>query len=143
MAKRKMENKAREKSKLMEERINLVEACLDSEISTKAEICKVTGLKRIELNTIFRENKKLYARFCVIRKLLVEKSTDNITAVVDDRTHPKNYEASKWILANYKSDLDADLDAKDSEEIEIDVNDDRKGRRPVVIRFGHKKSDEE
>jgi len=145
MAKRKMKNRERDLSRLMEDRTLLVEAALEAELTTKEDICKATEITRLQLNELFRKNGELYAKYCVLRKLLVETASDNISAIVSDRGHPKNYDASKWVVTNYKSDLDSVLEVKDdSADIEVDVNGSgRSGASPITIRFGKKKKEDE
>jgi len=133
---KRMKNKERELTKLMQKRILLISAALDSDITTKEELCKVTELSRTQLNLIFKENPELYARYCVLRKLLVEIASDNISAIVEDRGHPKNYDASKWVVTNFKSDLDSVLESKE-ESLDVEINGSGNSKAsPITIRFG-------
>lgn len=142
MAKRKMKNLARETSKLIEERRIAVEAAIDLGETTRQGICKATGLRLTELSSLFQAERDLYHKFCIIRKTIVDMASDNLMEVVADKDHPKNVEVSKWVLNNYKSDLDASLESKDSEDIEVEVGDGSKGKRPTVIRFKKNKKEE-
>jgi hypothetical protein len=58
-----------------------------------------------------------------------------------DPKHPKNYDASKYIATNYKSDIDSSLESKDEDSIEVEVGG-TENSRPVVIRFGKKNKEE-
>lgn len=134
---KKMRNKSRDLTKLMEQRTMLVELALDQGKLTKKDISKATGLKISDLNNLFNLNKELYAKYSMEYRTIKDIASDNIADIVRDPNHAKNYDASKYILANYKSDFDDVLESKDDTEIEI-KGAGGKSSRPVVIRFGKK-----
>lgn len=127
----------RELSKLNEDRCLLVEEALSRDIITKSEICKATGLKMSVLNNVFTQNRKLYAKYCVIRRTITDVAADNIVEIVMDKTHPKNYDASKEVLKNFRTDLD---DVLDSKETEVLIENTGKAKSPVRIVFGNTSS---
>ena len=125
----------------MEDIILRIEAALEEGLSTRTDIAKAVGIKISQLAQIFNKNRELYAKYCLIRKTIVDMASDNLFDIVADKTHPKNAQMSKWVLSNYKSDLDSTLDSKDSDSIEVEIG--GKKRRPTVIRFGKKTSSKE
>lgn len=134
---KRMKNPQREAEKKMKDTILRIEAALDKGLSTRTDIAKAAGIKISQLAQIFNKNRELYAKYCVVRKTIVDLASDNIMDIVADKEHPKNYDASKWVVTNYKSDLDSTLESKDGEGLDIEVEGGSK-KRPVVIRFGKK-----
>ena len=140
MAKRLIGKK--ELTKLFNDRSLLVEQALDNGLLIKSDICNATGLKMTILNAVFAENRELYARYTVLRRTVTDVAADNIVSIVMDKTHPKNYEASKEVLKNFKTDLDNTLEKKDGDEIRIETT--GKATSPVKIVFGNtSKKDED
>tara|TARA_R110000765_G_scaffold376036_2_gene466740 strand:- start:417 stop:842 length:426 start_codon:yes stop_codon:yes gene_type:complete len=137
-----MKNPKRDKESLTNKRAILVEAAIDLGLTSRTEIAKSTALKLQELNNLFRERPELYAKFCIVRKTIVDMAADNMMDIVADRAHPKNYDASKFVITNYKSDLDASLESKvDGIDVEIGGSG-KSGASPITIRFGKKKEEE-
>lgn len=135
MAKR-MKNPSRKKAEEREKHVFKIEEAMDQGASTKKQISEKSGIKIAELNKIFKEEKELYRRFCETRRTIVDLAADNIYDIVEDQTHPKNAEVSKWVLNHYKSDLDATLESKNDEEVEVEIDGTgERGSRPTVIRF--------
>ena len=143
MAKR-MKNKERVEAKLLRDRTLLVEKAMEEGFATKKDIAKATGLKMWDIGNLFAKDRELYAKFCVRRKTIVDMASDNIYNIIQDADHPQNFQASKWALTNFKSDLDDALDAKDTEGI-IEIEGGASSASPVVIKFGKSKqsNDEE
>lgn len=138
-----MKNPLRDAKKLKEERIRLVEAAIGAGLSTRKEIAEVANMKLHELSNLFSVEKELYAKYCVLRKMIVDMASDNIFDIVADKQHPKNYDASKYVVTNYKSDLDSTLESKD-EDIDVQIGGSgASGASPITIRFGKKKKEEE
>lgn len=123
----------RELNKILEDRTLLVQKALESGHITKIDICKATGLKIVALNNLFRDNRELYAEYVVLRRTITDIAADNIVAIVMDKTHPKNYDASKEIMKMYKTELDESLDAKDGDHIKIEGGG---SGSPINIVFG-------
>ena len=130
----KMKNSKRDAELVRKEQAKLVQDALDLGISSRKEVAGHAGIKLSELAKIFKEYKDLYALFCEIRRTIVDLASDNLFDVVADKEHPKNVDVSKWLLTNYKSDLDASLESKDDDSVEIQVGGDKK-RQPTLIKF--------
>lgn len=137
---KKREEKAR--AKKIEEMSELVKLALEKGQTTRRAICDMTGLKAHQLATLFSDNKELYLEYTLRRRTLVDTAADNIQEIVDDPTHPKHFEASKYVLQKYKSDLDTILPSKEIDDIvaKIDMdNEVSKGRVSIV--FGSSKEE--
>lgn len=119
--------------------IALIKAAIESDNSTYEKIAKATGISTYKIKEYFVKDRDLYALYKVRRRMLVELAADNIQAIVEDKYHPQHFSASKYVLQNYKSDLDSVLDLKD-EEIELGLTEG--GDSGIVIRFGKKKNSE-
>ena len=113
----------------------LVKTALDDGNTTKRSIANVCEIKEWELNDFFKAVPEIYALYVVRRKSLVDKAADNIEEIVNDKEHPQHFQASKYVLQNYKSDLDIVLESQDEEKIEVEVPVDGKSE-PILIRFG-------
>lgn len=138
-----MKNPLRAAKKKKEEKVRLVEAAIEAGLSTRKDIAKVASMKLHELSNLFAAEKELYAKYCVLRKMIVDMASDNIFDIVADRQNPKCYDASKWVVTNYKSDLDSTLESKD-EDIDVQIGGSgASGSSPITIRFGKKKEEEE
>ena len=130
-----MKNSSRDAEKLKDKRIRLVNAAIEAGLSTRKDIAKAADMKLHELSGLFSTEKDLYAKYCVLRKMIVD--------IVSDKTHPKNYDASKYVVTNYKSDLDSTLESKD-EDIDVSIGGSgTSGASPITIRFGKKKIEED
>tara|TARA_R110000796_G_scaffold178022_1_gene294800 strand:+ start:5827 stop:6291 length:465 start_codon:yes stop_codon:yes gene_type:complete len=132
----------KEQARLDKIRFDQVEAInigLDNGLTTRAELAKVAGIKLFQLTILFKSEKEVYDKFCLIRQTIVDIASDNLMDIVSDKKHPKNYDASKHVLTNYKSDLDSILTSKD-EEIELEFGGTGKSKAsPITIRFGKKR----
>lgn len=84
--------------------------------STYREIAKVTGLTNQRILQVFESYPKVYDNYKRLRMVMVDLATDNIYEIVKDNLHPKNYDASKYILQKYKSDLDNIFERSDNVE---------------------------
>lgn len=110
----------RELTKILEDRRMLVEQALELGHMTRKDICESTGLTMVQLANFFQKDRETYHKYSVMRRTVVDTAADNIVNIVMTPSHPKNYEASKEVLKNWKSDLDDILDGKDGTEIQID-----------------------
>lgn len=135
MAKAMIKTSARERKEKRASDILLVREALEQGLKTRGDICKATGMKTWELSNLFSEEESLYAAYTVRRRTLVDTAADNIQDIIDDKDHPQHFQASKYVLQNYKSDLDSILDSKDEKEIIVDINP-KSTTSPVTIRFG-------
>lgn len=134
-----MKNPRRVKQTELDKKVYKIELALDQGATTKKRIGEHTKFKLATINEVFKQDKNLYRKFCEIRKTIVDLAADNVMDIVADQDHPKCAEMSKWVLNHYKSDLDETLDAKDSEDVEVEIGEGGRGNRPTVIRFGKKK----
>mgnify|MGYP003649647222 CR=1 FL=1 len=105
-----MRNVIREQSKLVEERTMIVKAALDAGCYTRSSIMKATGLEKHELANLLASEKELAAEYLVKKKLMAVISADNIFDIINDPKHKDFFQASKYILQNYKSDIDESLE---------------------------------
>lgn len=137
---RSMKNKERKEAKLLETRADLVRAALESGHISRKDICRATGLKLHELANLFTKDRKVYGEYVVRRKTISDIASDNILDIVNDPTHPQHFQASKYILATYKSDLDEVLEDRTGEDISVMLGSESKGS-PITINFGKKKED--
>ena len=132
-----MKNSKRKERKLLETRADLVRAALETGAISRKEICRATGLKLHELANLFTKDRKVYGEYVVRRKTITDIASDNIMDIVNDPTHPQHFQASKYILSTYKSDLDEVLESQDQSEMAIQVGDSTAS--PITINFGKKK----
>ena len=135
-----MINVSRKELKLKEARTKLVEAALSAGHYTRKAICKATALKIGDLNNLFAVNRDLYAKYAVMRKSLANLAADNVQEILNDPNHPQHFQASKFILQNFKSDLDDELEASGG-GMEIEIPStlplSESTTSPVVIRFSN------
>ena len=134
---RSMKNSKRKERKLLETRADLVRAALETGAISRKEICRATGLKLHELANLFTKDRKVYGEYVVRRKTITDIASDNIMDIVNDPTHPQHFQASKYILSTYKSDLDEVLENQDQSDLAIQVGDNNSS--PITINFGKKK----
>ncbi|UXQ88793.1 hypothetical protein [Tenacibaculum phage Larrie] len=132
-----MKNEEREARTLLERRSLLIKSAIDKNFLTYREISKVTGLKLTEIKDTLGKNKELNAEYRVCKRMVSEIASDNIFDAVMDKTHPKNYEASKLIITKFKSEFDEHLESADSSEIEIGGVGSGEVK-PITIKFGKK-----
>lgn len=111
----------------------LINAALDENISTKTGISEATGLAIYHINNIFARDKKLYTRFKIIRGTLADKAADNLQTILEDKQHPSHFQATKYILSTYKTDLDESMVEKKDSEIGVEVG--KSGKNPIKITF--------
>jgi hypothetical protein len=140
MAQALQKTKERKYSEKMTKSVSLVRASMRLGFSTKSDIAEAANMKIWELNDVFKADKELYAEFCVMRKTLVDVAADNLQDILYDKAHPQNFQATKYVLEKYKSDLDSNLEAKDATEIGLTIGG-ANSPSPVRITFGSKKEE--
>ena len=140
--KRAMPNKEREEGTKLERRARMVRAAMDVGYYLRKDICKVTEMKLHELRGVLAKDKKLYAEYKVRKRSVMDMASDNIYDIVSDPNHPKNYDASKYMLTQFKSEYDEILDGKDGDDMSVSVNDAGMGNG-FKITFSKKKEDKE
>lgn len=134
---RSMKNTERKEKKLLKTRAALVRAALEAGQISRKDICKATGLQLHELTNLFTQDREVYGEYVVRRRTISDIASDNILDIVNDPTHPQHFQASKYILSTYKSDLDEVLESQDEAEMNISVGGDSKAS-PINITFGKK-----
>ena len=134
---RSMKNTDRKEKKLQKTRAALVRAALDAGQISRKDICKATGLQMHELANLFTQDREVYGEYVVRRKTISDIASDNILDIVNDPTHPQHFQASKYILSTYKSDLDDVLESQQESEMNINVGGES-GASPINITFGKK-----
>ena len=136
MRNKSMKNSKRKERKLLETRADLVRAALETGAISRKEICRATGLKLHELANLFTKDRKVYGEYVVRRRTITDVASDNIMDIVNDPSHPQHFQASKYILSTYKSDLDEVLESQDSNDLEINIGESTGS--PIQINFGNK-----
>ena len=132
--------KERKKEEKQEKQRQLVLAAMRFGLTTKKDICTSAEMALWELNELFQADKDLYNDFCIRRRTLADVAADNLETILRDKNHPQNFQATKYVLEKYKTDIDAQLESKDSDEIDVEVP--SGGSSPIRITFGTKKRDE-
>lgn len=141
MAKQVAKNRKREYKEKIERYSLLIESALDDGNTTKTAIGESTGLKLWEINDVFEENKLLHAKFTRYRRTIVDTASDNLEDILKDKTHPQNFQATKYILSTYKNDLDTVLEAKSANDLEVNVRSESKSGGIQIV-FGASKPQE-
>lgn len=121
-----------------EERIALIKYAIEDGQHTRKAIKEATGLSRMVINKLLRDNAELRGLYKNSVRMIVNTAADNIQDIIEDPEHPQNFQASKYVLSTYKSDLDSFLEAKDSDELTAEINVEG-ANSPVSIVFGKKK----
>ena len=134
---RSMKNTERKEKKLLKTRAALVRAALEAGQISRKDICNATGLQMHELANLFTQDREVYGEYVVRRKTISDIASDNILDIVNDPTHPQHFQASKYILSTYKSDLDDVLESQQESEMNINVGGES-GASPINITFGKK-----
>ena len=136
--KRAMRNSKRDaekrKSQLEDKKLRIRKA-IEEGIVLRKDICKIAEIKMNDLRNIFTNDRELYAEFCVGRKLITDLASENIYNIVKDPTHQKNYDASKFIIQNFKTDIDDSLESKDGEMVDIQLGGGSSGGG-ITLKFG-------
>ncbi len=116
------------------------EEAISDGYTSRRDVSKAMGMTSFELSNFFEDNPKSYKVYTQRRRELVDIAADNVQDIVEDKTHPKHYEASKYVLQNYKSDLDNILDKNDGESLSIGTGDGE--NNGIIIKFGKGPKDE-
>jgi hypothetical protein len=124
------------KKERMEKLTLLVKTAIELGFTTKTAICEAAGIKLYELNDLFAYNKEIYGLYCIRRRTLVDTASDNLEEILKDKNHPQHFQATKYILEKYKSDLDDTLEGKESDKLGVSVSvGGNNTKRPVRITF--------
>jgi hypothetical protein len=134
---RSMKNTERQEKRLLKTRAALVRAALEAGHISRKDICNATGLQMHELANLLTQDREVYGEYVVRRKTISDIASDNILDIVNDPKHPQHFQASKYILSTYKSDLDDVLESQQESEMNISVGGDG-GDSPINITFGKK-----
>lgn len=136
-----MSNSKRTKERLNKAKKVKFEEAIAEQLTSRRDICEFMGLGSWQLTEFFEENPKCYKTYTSRRRELVDTAADNIQDIIEDKTHPQHYAASKYVLQSYKSDLDNILDKQDGEAtVEIKGGETSSG---VIIKFGSASSKKE
>lgn len=103
-------NESRRVKRLHKNGAALIKAALNNGCTSRAEISKTTGLNTGLIRRIFDKDTELWAIYKIAAKGILDRAYDNISKIIADPKHPQNFQASKFILTKYKSELDALLD---------------------------------
>ena len=141
MKRRQMSNSKRAIARRNRERKALFQEALADGYTSRRDIYKAMGISGLELTEFFEDNKKMYKLYCESRRQLRDVALDNITDVVHDTTHPKNYDASKFIVQNYNTDLDVVLDEKGEDSVSATIE--ASEGSGIIIQFDTKKKEGE
>jgi hypothetical protein len=136
-----MSNSQRAKDKRNRERKVLFQEAIADEKTSRRDIAKAIGITSFDLTEFFEENPKMYKIYTSRRRELRDIALDNITDIIEDKTHPKHYDASKYIVQNYQTDLDVILESKDGDDVSSSVSVD--SGSGVVIKFTTSKEEKE
>jgi len=132
---RKMRNNKRDTERRDKRRLKAFKIAIDEGHITKKDIANSMDISISELISFFDkfpEQKKQYAN-----KLsnIADIASDNLAQIVLDQDHPKNYDASKFVMNHYKNEMDEILEAKSMGEIKIEEGDGN--AMGAVIVFGN------
>ena len=97
-----------------ERKVKFQEAIADG-FTSRRDIAKAVGITSFDLTEFFEDNPKMYKLYASRRRELRDVALDNITDIIEDKFHPKHYDASKYIVQNYQTDLDIILEGKDDD----------------------------
>ena len=136
-----MSNSKRAKDKRNRERKVLFQEAIADGYTSRRDIAKAVGITSFDLTEFFEENPKMYKLYASRRRELRDIALANITDIVEDKAHPKHYDASKYIVQNYQTDLDVILDSKDGDDVGSSVSVD--AGSGVVIKFTTGKEEKE
>ena len=136
-----MSNSKRAIDKRNRERKVLFQEAIVDGYTSRRDIAKAIGITSFDLTEFFEENPKMYKIYSQRRRELVDIAADNIQDIVEDKTHPKHYDASKYVIDNYKHDLDNILDVKSGDDISTNVSVD--AGSGVIIKFTKGDSEKE
>tara|TARA_R110000737_G_scaffold123110_2_gene155151 strand:+ start:6804 stop:7256 length:453 start_codon:yes stop_codon:yes gene_type:complete len=112
-----MSNSKRAIDKRNRENKVLFQEAIADEKTSRRDIAKAIGISSFDLTEFFEENPKMYKIYTSRRRELRDIALDNITDIVEDKTHKNHYDASKYIVQNYQTDLDIILDSKDGDDV--------------------------
>jgi hypothetical protein len=136
-----MSNSKRARDRRNRERKELFQEAIADGYTSRRDISKAMGISSFDLTDFFEENGKMYKIYSSRRRELRDIALDNVQAIVEDPTHPKHYDASKYIIQNYQTDLDIILDSKDGDDISSSVSVD--AGSGVIIKFTNGKEEKE
>ena len=114
---RQMSNSKRAKEKRNRERKAFFQEAIADGHTSRRDICKSMGISSFDLTEFFEENPKSYKLYSSRRREQVDVAADNLQDIVEDKTHPQHFQASKYVLDHYKTDLDNILEIKDGDDV--------------------------
>lgn len=130
---RRMRNQQREEKKTLEDNVVLIRTAIEAGFTTRSKIADATGLKLHEVARTFEKDRELWSLYTIRRRTIVDIATDNIEDIITNKNHPQNFQASKWVVTNYKTDLDKGvLESRDDKDIAVEVQGTGKSKAPAV-----------
>ena len=142
---RSMRNRNREiekKKSLLEDRKLRVREAIKQGVVISRDLANIAGIKLHDLKNIFTNDRELYAEYCVAKKTIENLAADNIYKIVEDESHPKNYDASKFIIQNFRTEIDDILDGKNGEMLDIEIGGNSDGGG-ITLKFGNSKDEKD
>lgn len=127
----------RKQNELDKKRAEAIRFALENGVTTRKGLAEAAECKVYDLTNLFKKDKKLYQEYQLRRKNIAEIAADNIEEIINDPDHQHNYAASKWILTQYKSEIDNVLESKEGDEISVEIGGASESV-PVVISFNKK-----
>jgi len=132
--KKAMKNMRRQEEVLLDERSKLVDAALNDGHMTKTDISKASGLPMHIVTSTLSLNRELFAKYCVRRRTMVDMAADNVFKIVSNPDHPQCFAASKYVIQNFKSDLDDALEPSNA-ELGVVIGGENGGASGVTLKF--------
>ena len=144
-SRRSMKSKIREEEKrksLLEDKKLRIREAIKQGVVLSRDLAKIAGIKLHDLKNIFTNDRELYAEYCVAKKTIENLAADNIYKIVEDESHPKNYDASKFIIQNFRTEIDDVLDGKNGEMLDIEIGGKSDGGG-ITLKFGNSKDEKD
>ena len=132
--KKRMSNSKRAIERRNRERKTLFQDAISDGHTSRRDLCKAMGIAGWELTEFFEMNPKMYKLYSSRRRELRDVALDNIQDIVEDPKHKDHYQASKYVVDNYKTDLDIILESKKSDE-SIEISQNSESDSGIVINF--------
>lgn len=110
----------------------------DEEIITIKDLVKKSGISRLSVEQAIANSEELQFIMKERRRMITSIATENLMEIVQDRRDVNNYQATKFVLENFKNELEEAVPSKTSIEASFDRDADG-NISPVKIVFNTKK----
>lgn len=87
----------------------------DYDLTTLKNIAEASGLKRLDVEIAMTHDTALAKLISQRRGMIRSIAVDNIHDIMMNPSHPKHYEASKYVVDTFVTELDKDLEKKGDE----------------------------